>query len=158
MFATSLVSLHSFNSTFWWWEWLTFHYLRHHPSLLSREIPDTMFLCFIWLHSFETYLIAAGLTEVSAARKKALLQLCLCVEGQRVLGTISDTTEASHDRCVTLLNEYFTAPQSVLLWRFIFRRCHQLPGESRWFERASELLQIQGAARWDDPRSADWTQ
>ncbi|KAI2653806.1 GMP synthase [glutamine-hydrolyzing] subunit A [Labeo rohita] len=39
----------------------------------------------------------AGLTEVSMAWKKALLQYCLGVEGQRVLRTISDTTEASYD-------------------------------------------------------------
>ncbi|KAL0150690.1 hypothetical protein M9458_053994, partial [Cirrhinus mrigala] len=47
-----------------------------------------------------------------------------------VLVTINDTTEASYDQCVTLLNEHFAAPQSVLLRRFIFRRRHQLPGES----------------------------
>ncbi|ROL50856.1 Retrovirus-related Pol polyprotein from transposon opus [Anabarilius grahami] len=83
-----------------------------------------------WLQSFETYLIMAGLTEVSAARKKALLQHCLGAEGQRVLGTISDTGENTYEQSVTALNEHFAAPQSVLLLRFIFRRRHQLPGES----------------------------
>ncbi len=33
-------------------------------------------------------------------------------------------------QAVTLLNEDFAAPRSILLCRFIFRRCHQLPGES----------------------------
>ncbi|KAF4105453.1 hypothetical protein G5714_013115 [Onychostoma macrolepis] len=82
-----------------------------------------------WLHSFETYLVAAGLDEVSTVRKKALLQHCLGAEGQRVLGTNNADNDATYDKAVTLLNEHFATPQSVLLRRFIFRRHHQLPVE-----------------------------
>ncbi len=65
-----------------------------------------------WLQSFEAYLVTAGLTEVSALRKKALLQHCLGAEGQRVLGTINADNDATYDEAVTLLNEHFAGPQS----------------------------------------------
>ncbi|KAJ8367779.1 hypothetical protein SKAU_G00078070 [Synaphobranchus kaupii] len=83
-----------------------------------------------WLQSFETYLIALELTDVSAARKKALLQHCLGVQGQRVLGTLGNSTDISYDTAVGLLNTHFAAPQSALLWRFLLQQRHQLPGES----------------------------
>ncbi len=47
-----------------------------------------------------------------------------------MLGTINADNDATYDKAVTLLNEHFAGPQSVLLCRFIFRRSHQLPGES----------------------------
>lgn len=83
-----------------------------------------------WLQSFETYLIAAGLTEMSMARKKALLQNCQGAEGQRVPGTIGESGENTYEQSVMALNEHFAAPQSVLLRRFVFRQRHQLPVES----------------------------
>ncbi|ROL51965.1 hypothetical protein DPX16_19484 [Anabarilius grahami] len=83
-----------------------------------------------WLQSFETYLIVASLTEVSASRKKSLLQHCLGAEGQRVLGTICDSGEDTYEQSMTALNVHFAAPQSVLLRWFVFCRRHQLPGES----------------------------
>ena len=83
-----------------------------------------------WIQSLETWLVAMGLTGVSAARKKALLQHCLGTEGQRVLGTLENGTDASYDAAVELLKGHFAAPQSALLRRFLFRRRRQLPGES----------------------------
>lgn len=43
-----------------------------------------------WLQSFDTYLIALGLTNVSVTLKKALLQHCLGAEGRRRLWTLAD--------------------------------------------------------------------
>ncbi len=83
-----------------------------------------------WLQSFETFLLAVGLTDVSAARKKALLLHCLGAEGQRVLGALESGTTSDYDTAVELLNAHFAAPQSALLRRFLFRQRHQLPGES----------------------------
>lgn len=45
-------------------------------------------------------------TEVSPARKKALLQHCLGAERQRVLGTNNVDNDATCDEAVTLLNEH----------------------------------------------------
>ncbi|KAL1277251.1 hypothetical protein QQF64_023924 [Cirrhinus molitorella] len=83
-----------------------------------------------WLQSFETFILAVGLTGMSAARKKALLLHCLGVEGQRVLGALESGTTSNYDTAVELLTAHFAAPQSVLLQRFLFRQRHQLPGES----------------------------
>ncbi len=57
----------------------------------------------------------------------ALLQHCLGVEGQRLLRT---SNNATYDKAVTLLNENFATPQSVLLRRFIFCRRHKFPVKS----------------------------
>ncbi len=83
-----------------------------------------------WLQSFETFLLAVGLTDVSAAHKKALLLHCLGAEGQRVLGALESGTTSDYDTAVELLNAHFASPQSALLRRFLFRQRHQLPGES----------------------------
>ncbi|KAL0148064.1 hypothetical protein M9458_056604 [Cirrhinus mrigala] len=83
-----------------------------------------------WLQSFETFILAVGLTDVSAARKKALLLHCLGAEGQRVLSALESGTTSDYDTAVELLNAHFAAPQSALLRRFLFRQRHQLPGES----------------------------
>ncbi len=83
-----------------------------------------------WLQSFETFILAVGLTDVSAARKKALLLHCLGAEGQRVLGALESGTTSDYDTAVELLSAHFAAPQSALLRRFLFRQRHQLPGES----------------------------
>lgn len=55
-----------------------------------------------WHQSFETYIEAAGLADVSAARKAALLKHCLGVEGQRVLATLSTDTVTDYDATVKL--------------------------------------------------------
>ena len=56
---------------------------------------------------------------------------CLGVEGQRVLETLDDDgANADYAGTVKLLKDQFAAPQSALLRRFMFRRRHQLPGES----------------------------
>ncbi len=83
-----------------------------------------------WLQSFETFILAVGLTDVSAARKKTLLLHCLGAEGQRVLGALESSTTSDYDTAVELLNAHFAAPQRALLRRFLFRQRHQLPGES----------------------------
>ncbi|ROL53705.1 hypothetical protein DPX16_2426 [Anabarilius grahami] len=83
-----------------------------------------------WLQSFETFILVVGLTDVCAARKKALLLHCLGAEGQRVLGTLESGTTNNYDTAVELLFAHFAAPQSVLLRRFLFRQRLQLPGES----------------------------
>ncbi len=83
-----------------------------------------------WLQSFETFLLAVGLTDVSAACKKALLLHCLGAEGQRVLGALESGTTSDYDTAVELLNAHFAAPQSALLRWFLFHQRHQLPGES----------------------------
>ncbi|KAL0148283.1 hypothetical protein M9458_056429 [Cirrhinus mrigala] len=83
-----------------------------------------------WLQSFETFILAVGLMEVSAARKKALLLHCLGAEGQRVLSALESGTTSDFDTAVELPNAHFAAPQSALLRRFLFRQRHQLPGES----------------------------
>ena len=81
-----------------------------------------------WIGSFETYLLAAGLEDVSDVRKRALLLHCLGAEGQRVFGTFANTTK--YDEAVKLLKEHFAAPQSALLRRVVFWRRHQRAGES----------------------------
>ncbi len=83
-----------------------------------------------WLQSFETFILAVGLTDMSAARKKALLLHCLGAEGQRVLGALESGTTSDYNTAVELLNAHFAAPQNALLRRFLFRHRHQLPGES----------------------------
>lgn len=81
-----------------------------------------------WISSFETYILAAGLEDVSDGRKRALLLHCLGAEGQRVFGTLG--TAATYTEAVELLKTHFAAPQSALLRRVIFRRRYQRPGES----------------------------
>ncbi|KAK0152341.1 hypothetical protein N1851_006252 [Merluccius polli] len=81
-----------------------------------------------WISSFETYILAAGLEDVSAVRKRALLLHCLGAEGQRVFGTLGNASTYTH--AVELLKAHFAAPQSALLRRVIFRRRHQRSGES----------------------------
>lgn len=81
-----------------------------------------------WISAFETYILAAGLTDVSGGRKRALLLHCLGTEGQRVFGTLGDAP--SYSLAVELLKGHFAAPQSALLRRVLFRRRHQRPGES----------------------------
>lgn len=83
-----------------------------------------------WLQSFETFLLAVGLTDVPAARKKALLLHCLGAEGQRVLGALETGTVSDYKKAVELLTAHFAAPQSALLRRFLFRQRHQLSGET----------------------------
>ncbi|XDV17686.1 hypothetical protein PO909_023512 [Leuciscus waleckii] len=82
-----------------------------------------------WLQSFETFILAVGLTDVSTAHKKALLLHCLGAEGQRVLGTL-EIGHSDYDTAVELLTAHFAAPQSALLLHFQFRQRQQLPGES----------------------------
>ncbi|KAK0135792.1 hypothetical protein N1851_028356 [Merluccius polli] len=81
-----------------------------------------------WISSFETYILAAGLEDVSAVRKRALLLHCLGAEGQRVFGTLGNASTYAH--AVELLKAHFAAPQSALLRCVIFRRRHQRSGES----------------------------
>ena len=81
-----------------------------------------------WISSFETYILAAGLEDVSTVRKRALLLHCLGAEGLRVLGTLGNAT--TYTNAVELLKAHFAAPQSALLRRVIFRRRHQRSGES----------------------------
>ena len=81
-----------------------------------------------WISSFETYILAAGLEDVSTVRKRALLLHCLGAEGQRVFGTLGNAT--TYTNAVELLKAHFAAPQSALLRRVIFRRRHQRSGES----------------------------
>ena len=76
-----------------------------------------------WISSFETYILAAGLEDVSAVRKRALLLHCLGAEGQRVFGILGNASTYTH--AVELLKAHFAAPQSALLRRVIFRRRHQ---------------------------------
>lgn len=76
-----------------------------------------------WISLFETYVIAAGLDDMSDGRKCALLLHCLRAEGQRVFGTFAKSTK--YEEAVKLLKEYFAAPQSALLRCVIFRRRHQ---------------------------------
>ncbi|KAG1938438.1 thy-1 membrane glycoprotein [Pimephales promelas] len=83
-----------------------------------------------WLQSFETFILAVGLTDVSTARKKALLLHCLGAEGHRVLGTLESGATSDYDTAVELLTAHFTPTQSALLRRFLFRQRKQLPGES----------------------------
>ncbi len=83
-----------------------------------------------WLQSFETFLLAVGLTDVSATHKKALLLHCLGAEGQRVLGALESGTTSDYDTAVELLNAHWC------LWRNKNRRkralcgAAKLPGES----------------------------
>lgn len=77
-----------------------------------------------WIPSFETYITGLGLQDLSDARLKALLLHCLGAEGQCVFGTLG------YADAVALLERHFSTPQSALLHRFLFRRHHQLPGES----------------------------
>lgn len=75
------------------------------PLQHSLALPgETPILWPQWLQSFEIYLIAEGLTEVSVAQKKALLQHCLGAERQRMLGAITDSSEALYDQAAILLN------------------------------------------------------
>ncbi|ROL55397.1 hypothetical protein DPX16_20773 [Anabarilius grahami] len=66
-----------------------------------------------WLQSFETFILAVGLTDVCAARKKALLLHCLGAEGQRVLGTLESGTTSNYDTAIELLSAYLVASQSA---------------------------------------------
>ena len=66
-----------------------------------------------WIVSFETYLLAASLDNVSDARKRALLLRCIGAEGQRVHGTFAKST--LYKDAVEHLEEHFAAPQSALL-------------------------------------------
>ncbi len=85
-------------------------------------------LRFPGLAGYSPFILAVGLTDVSAARKKALLLHCLGAKGQRVLGALELGTASDYDTAVELLNAHFAAP--ALLRRFLFRQRHQLPGES----------------------------
>ena len=67
--------------------------------------------------SFETYLLAACLDDVSDARKRALLLHCLGAEGQRVFGTFAEST--LYKDAVKHLEEHFAAPQNALLRRVL---------------------------------------
>lgn len=81
-----------------------------------------------WITAFETYLLAAGLDNVSDGRKRALLLHCLGTEGQRVFDTFGKIPK--YDDAVKRLKDHFAAPQSALLRRVIFWRRHQRMGES----------------------------
>ncbi len=93
------------------------------PSTPFLELPGKPPISWsCWLESFETYLVALGLMSVAVAHKKVLLKHCLGAEGQHVLGTLENGTDASYDTAVDLLKNHFTPPQSALLRRFLFRQ------------------------------------
>ena len=80
-----------------------------------------------WHESFETYIAALGLTDISDARRRAILIHCLGTEGQRIFSTLG--TAAKYADCVRLLGAHFAAPQSVILRRILFRQRKQRAGE-----------------------------
>ena len=81
-----------------------------------------------WYESFQNYILALGLKDVSDARMKAILLHCLGTEGQRIFHTLGVADKYAD--CVALLNGYFAAPQSVILRRILFRQRRQQVGES----------------------------
>jgi len=68
-----------------------------------------------WIESFETYLLALGLGDVSVARKKAPLQHCLGAEGQLVLGTLGNITALTMTQLWNLL-EHTSQLHKVLFY------------------------------------------
>ncbi len=81
-----------------------------------------------WIESFETYITALGITDLSDARKMAILKHCLGMEGHRVFGMLG--TVLQYRNAVTLLAGHFSAPQSALLRQLQFCQRHQLLGET----------------------------
>lgn len=81
-----------------------------------------------WHASFETFIVAAGLSEASDGRKKALLTHSLGSEGQRIFRNLGPAP--AYADCVALLTRHFSAPQNVMLRRIVFRQQRQQAGES----------------------------
>ncbi|KAJ8332536.1 hypothetical protein SKAU_G00423250 [Synaphobranchus kaupii] len=64
-----------------------------------------------WYEAFETYISVLGVEDLSAARKRAMLIHCLCIEGQRIFKTLG--AAADYVDCVRLLAGHFAAPKNV---------------------------------------------
>ncbi|KAJ8332549.1 hypothetical protein SKAU_G00423380 [Synaphobranchus kaupii] len=81
-----------------------------------------------WYEAFETYIAVLGVEDLSAARKRAMLIHCLCIEGQRIFKTLG--AAADYADCVRLLAGHFAAPKNVILQRILFRQRKQRAGLS----------------------------
>ncbi|MGH0117490.1 UNVERIFIED_CONTAM: hypothetical protein FKN15_078184, partial [Acipenser sinensis] len=92
-----------------------------HPG--DPQIPWTQ-----WLESFNMYLLASDLQDMSGTRKRAILIHCLGPEGQHIFKTLGDSP--SFKNATTKLTQHFGPRHNAVEERCKFRCRAQFQGES----------------------------
>ena len=100
------------------------------PPAMFLDCPGKPKLPFAtWKKLFDNYLVAIGGNDLSVKRKRALLILCLGMEGHGIYSTLPLTTD-DYDGSIKALEKYFNPKLNIVAERYRFRQRAQAVGES----------------------------
>ena len=83
----------------------------------------------LWKEELHNYILAAVGEDVSAARKKAILQSTIGPQAKKVIANLEPSKKDNYDNLVRSLEEFYSVETSDVIERHVFNTLLQLEGE-----------------------------